>query len=128
LQQSKCPFCEINSDEIIFKDKFCYVIYDRYPVNKGHLLIIPFRHFSSFFDSTKDERESILQLIDISKDFIDRQYMPDGYNIGVNIGKDAGQTIMHLHFHLIPRFKGDIADPTGGVRGVIPEKRVYKIN
>jgi len=82
---------------------------------------------SNFFDATIEEKISILELLEICKKILDEKYKPDGFNIGVNVGKYAGQTIFHLHVHLIPRYKGDIENPTGGVRGVIPEKRIYNL-
>lgn len=102
-----------------------YARFDKYPVNPGHALIIPFRHFSSVFEATKDEREAMWDLIENVKVFLDGRYSPDGYNLGVNCGTSAGQTVMHLHIHIIPRYTGDMENPRGGVRGVIPEKRVY---
>jgi len=120
-----CPFCNPSKEDILFYNNLCYVIFDKYPVNKGHLLIIPFRHFDNYFEATKEEKIAIVELIDKSKEFLDKKFKPDGYNIGVNVGKAAGQTIMHVHIHLIPRYKGDIENPRGGVRGVIPEKRIY---
>ena len=121
-----CPFCDVNEDKIILKNDLCYAIYDKYPVNPGHLLIIPFRHFPYFFDATNEEKIAILDLLEKAKKHLDEKYNPDGYNIGVNVGEYAGQTIFHLHIHLIPRYRGDIDNPRGGVRGVIPEKRIYK--
>ncbi len=123
---NKCPFCEIEDEKIILKNDLCYAIYDRFPVNPGHILIIPFRHFSSFFESSDEERVAIFNLLDKCKEFLDKKYQPDGYNIGINVGHFAGQTIFHLHVHLIPRYKGDIDNPRGGVRGVIPAKRMYR--
>ncbi|RMA96963.1 HIT family protein [Hydrogenothermus marinus] len=121
----KCPFCNMSNENIIIQNKHCYAIFDKYPVNKGHMLIIPFRHFDNYFDATKEEKVSILDLIDEAKEFLDKKFKPDGYNIGVNIGKYAGQTIFHVHIHLIPRYKGDMENPKGGVRGVIPGKMAY---
>ncbi|SRR6056297_1924313 len=120
-----CPFCNINEDKIIAKNKFSYAIYDKYPVNKGHILIISKEHIRDYFDASTEVREAIFDLMEDCKSLLDNKYNPDGYNIGFNCGKEAGQTIMHFHLHLIPRYEGDIEDPTGGVRGVIPEKRVY---
>ncbi|SNZ06912.1 Diadenosine tetraphosphate (Ap4A) hydrolase [Persephonella hydrogeniphila] len=121
-----CPFCNPSEEDIVLKNELCYARFDKYPVNKGHMLIIPFRHFDNYFDTIKEEKLAILELIDKTKEFLDREYKPDGYNIGVNVGKPAGQTIMHVHIHIIPRYKGDIEDPTGGVRGIIPERRIYR--
>ena len=97
----------------------------KYPVTKGHTLIIPNRHVSSYFDLTDEEKEDLFNLLEEVKAHLDEQYRPDGYNIGINDGVVAGQTIMHVHIHLIPRYAGDMENPRGGVRGVIPRKRVY---
>ncbi|WP_457567732.1 HIT family protein [Desulfurobacterium sp.] len=121
-----CPFCRREELPIVLSNKHSFAIFDRYPVTPGHMLIIPVRHVSSWFDITREERDSILELIEEGKKLLDANFHPDGYNIGINIGKAAGQTIFHLHVHLIPRYEGDIDDPTGGVRGVIPERRIYK--
>ncbi|MCK9278744.1 MAG: HIT family protein, partial [Methanoculleus sp.] len=103
----------------------CYARYDRYPVSPGHLLLIPFRHVAGPFDATDGEQAALLALVREAKAFLDERFHPDGYNVGVNVGTAAGQTVMHLHVHVIPRYAGDMADPRGGVRGVIPEKRKY---
>ncbi len=122
---STCPFCNIPEKNILFKNDLAFAIFDKYPVSKGHILIIPFRHVETFFETSKEEKIAILDLIDKAKEYLDKKFSPDGYNIGVNVGKAAGQTVFHLHVHVIPRYKGDVEDPTGGVRGVIPEKRIY---
>lgn len=119
-----CPFCNKNLS-VVRENELAYAIYDKYPVNKGHILIITKRHISSYFETSTKERKAILEIIDECKAILDDTYSPDGYNIGINCGETAGQTIFHLHVHLIPRYKGDIEDPKGGVRGVIPEKRMY---
>jgi len=93
---------------------------DRFPVTRGHLLAIPFRHVPSFFDATREERSALLDLIVEAKARIDTRHHPDGYNIGVNVGRPAGQAVMHLHFHIIPRYKGDGKGRAGGMRWVIP--------
>ncbi len=120
-----CPFCNYNKEFFIAKNNLCFAIYDKTPVTKGHSLIIPFRHFDNYFDATKDEKIAILDLIEEVKNILDSKFNPDGYNLGVNIGKHAGQTVWHVHYHVIPRYKGDIENPRGGVRGVIPDKRIY---
>lgn len=120
-----CPFCDIPESIIIVRNDLCYARLDQYPVSDGHVLIIPFRHFSNYFDGTQDEKDAIWSLVDEMKHVIRQENSPDGYNIGMNIGRAAGQTIPHLHVHIIPRYEGDIADPSGGVRGVIPEKQKY---
>jgi diadenosine tetraphosphate (Ap4A) HIT family hydrolase len=120
-----CPFCDPDKKEIVVENDLAYGRYDKYPVNPGHMLIIPKRHFPNYFDATLEEKEDILALIDETRNLIDKIFHPDGYTIGINVGEVAGQTVMHLHVHLIPRYEGDVEDPKGGVRGVIPEKRDY---
>ena len=118
-----CIFC--NQEELILENELAWARYDKYPVSPGHLLIITKRHVADFFDTTLEERQALNNLSEEAKKMLDREYSPDGYNIGVNCGEAAGQTIMHLHIHLIPRYQGDIDNPRGGVRGVIPDKRIY---
>ncbi|WP_022670243.1 HIT family protein [Hippea alviniae] len=122
---NSCIFCKYEELNVILKNELCYAIFDKYPVNKGHMLIIPYRHIESLFDATEKEIKAIFSLLKEAKAYLDGEFKPDGYNVGVNIGKYAGQTVMHLHVHLIPRYKGDIDNPTGGVRGVIPSKMRY---
>ena len=119
-----CIFCNMK-DYYILENKLAYAIFDKFPVNKGHMLFIPKRHVKDFFDITKEEREAIFELVDEGKKLLDEKYSPDAYNIGVNCGEYSGQTVMHVHVHLIPRYKGDTLSPQGGVRGVIPEKMKY---
>jgi diadenosine tetraphosphate (Ap4A) HIT family hydrolase len=94
-------------------------------VSPGHALLIPRRHMPAWFEATDEERFSIFKAVDRAKAIIERDHRPDGYNIGINCGTAAGQTIFHLHVHLIPRYSGDVADPRGGVRRVISEKANY---
>lgn len=118
-----CLFC--NYKETIAENQLAFAIYDKFPVNKGHALIIPKRHFSSFFEATEEEIKAIYSLLHDVKCIVDREYEPQGYNVGINIGEDAGQTIMHLHVHLIPRYKGDVENPRGGVRKLKKELVPY---
>jgi diadenosine tetraphosphate (Ap4A) HIT family hydrolase len=101
------------------------VIRDAFPISPGHTLIIPKRHVGSFFDLEADERAELLVLLCQAKVVADKEFSPQGYNIGINDGAAAGQTVPHLHLHLIPRFEGDLPDPRGGVRWVIPKKAKY---
>jgi len=121
-----CPFCKVESErEIIASTPLSISFFDGFPVSPGHALIIPRRHVASFFDLTKDEQHDMLKLADRVKFFIDEKYHPDGYNVGVNVGEAAGQSIFHVHMHIIPRYKGDVPNPRGGVRGVIHSKQNY---
>ena len=104
------------------------VVLDAYPVSPGHTLVIPHRHVRSFFELSDDERAGLLALMDAAKHHLDAEMQPAGYNIGINDGTAAGQTIGHLHIHLIPRFAGDQADPRGGVRWIFPGKADYWTN
>ncbi len=120
-----CPFCEPDPERILWKDDNVYVVRDLYPVSASHSLIIPFRHFASIFEATAEELSSIARALSIRKSQLERSLAADGYNIGINEGPAAGQTIPHVHIHLIPRFERDVDDPRGGIRGVIPEKKTY---
>lgn len=125
LERLTCIFCDPEPSSVLLQDEHGYVRFDGYPVTPGHVLIIPRRHISSLFDLTDDETRGLWQLVKETKEAIDARYHPDGYNLGVNVGEAAGQTIGHLHIHVIPRYRGDMKDPRGGVRGVIPEKQRY---
>ena len=124
--EKDCPFCLNNlTSEIILENNFSYAIYDKFPVSKGHILIIPKQHNSNYFDLSLEEQKECLILLNNAKKILDKEFKPDGYNIGININKDAGQTIWHAHIHLIPRYNGDVEEPRGGVRGVIPINQNY---
>ena len=121
-----CPFCKVESErEIIASSDLSLAFFDGFPVSPGHALIIPKRHVASFFDLTKEEQLDLLRLADEVKNIIERRFHPDGYNVGINVGEAAGQSIFHVHMHLIPRYHGDVSNPRGGVRGVIPTKQNY---
>ena len=125
MEKPTCLFCTIPSEQILIDGPLAVAARDSYPVSKGHALIIPRRHVASFFETTDEERLAMLKLLDEVKAALDKEFKPDGYNIGINGGAAAGQTVMHLHIHLIPRYAGDRADPRGGVRWIIPEKAAY---
>jgi len=120
-----CPFCPLPTDRIISESDYTITIRDGFPVSEGHTLIIPKRHVQSFFELHAIEKAAVLQALDEAKEALDREFSPDGYNIGINDGEAAGQTVMHLHVHLIPRYEGDTEDPRGGVRHVFPGKAKY---
>ena len=125
MEKATCLFCAIPREHILIDGPIAVAARDSYPVSKGHALIIPRRHVASFFETTDEERLAMLKLLDEVKAALDKEFKPDGYNIGINGGAAAGQTVMHLHIHLIPRYAGDRADPRGGVRWIIPEKAAY---
>jgi diadenosine tetraphosphate (Ap4A) HIT family hydrolase len=113
-------------ERIVEAREHAFAVLDAYPVSPGHTLAIARRHVLDVFDLTAGEVADILYLVRSARGRIDRTLRPAGYNIGVNIGRDAGQTVMHVHVHVIPRYPGDSEDPTGGVRGVIPGKARYR--
>ena len=118
-----CPFC--GPQEPIARNEHAYMIYDRYPAARGHLLLVTSRHVGSFFETTTDERQALLRLLDDAKVLLDNAFSPHGFNIGINVGGAAGQTILHVHVHVIPRYRADVPNPRGGVRAVIPGKQNY---
>lgn len=122
-----CIFCEIlkNQKYVVYENELVFAILDEYPVSKGHVLIIPKRHVKDYFELNSEEKMAMDDAIVWLKDCLDRKYHPDGYNLGINNGEAAGQTVMHMHLHMIPRYKGDMKDPKGGIRGVIPDKQKY---
>ena len=129
IQILGCPFCEIVDsavhDRILAANKFGFLIRDGYPVTPGHSLIILKRHIGSFFDISAEERQALFDLVDEAKVRLDAEFKPASYNVGLNDGPAAGQTVPHLHIHLIPRYTDTESDPRGGVRWVIPEKADY---
>jgi diadenosine tetraphosphate (Ap4A) HIT family hydrolase len=110
---------------VILQNELAYSARDSYAVSPGHTLVIPKRHVASFFDLTPEEIHAVMDLITEEKKLLDEEFKPDGYNIGVNVGPAAGQSIFHAHIHIIPRYQGDVANPQGGVRHVLPEKAHY---
>lgn len=124
-----CPFCQILSGSTdkttLFENQTGFVVRDGFPITKGHTLIIPKRHVASFFEISQQERQDLFELLDQAKIQLDQEYKPVSYNIGINDGEAAGQTIPHLHIHLIPRYNEPDKDPRGGVRWIVPEKADY---
>jgi diadenosine tetraphosphate (Ap4A) HIT family hydrolase len=118
-----CPFCE-NLD-IILENDFWFSVYDKYPVNQGHILIIPKRHYTNYFESNKEELDSFNNILFKVKDYLTKKLNPQGFNVGFNVNKEGGQTVFHTHIHVIPRYTNDVTKPDGGVRGVIPSKQSY---
>ena len=122
-KQFQSPFLE--KRERLIENDIGFVIFDGFPVSEGHCLIVPHRVYSNYFDSTQEEIIGLQTLVVETKTLIDKRFNPDGYNVGINCGEMSGQTVPHVHIHLIPRYGGDVVDPRGGVRGVIPSRRDY---
>lgn len=121
-----CPFCNLNHKvELVCETATTVAFFDKYPVSNGHLLIIPKRHVTNYFDLTTHEQRALWLVVNHCKKLLTERFHPDGFNIGINVGEAAGQSIFHVHIHLIPRYNGDVENPKGGVRGVIPEKMRY---
>jgi diadenosine tetraphosphate (Ap4A) HIT family hydrolase len=121
-----CPFCDFIRNGRPLAEQGTFVAkYDSYPVSRGHTLLIPKRHVETFFGLNEDELKDFFDLLLEVRQIIGRKFDPDGFNVGVNVGAAAGQTIAHLHIHVIPRYFGDVQSPRGGVRGVIPDRANY---
>jgi diadenosine tetraphosphate (Ap4A) HIT family hydrolase len=119
------PFLQLPQDAHVASNALAFAIRDGFPVSAGHTLIVPRRLVAGWFEATREEQVAMLELLEVVKAQLDAELRPDGYNIGINAGAAAGQTVMHLHMHLIPRFNGDVPDPRGGIRHVIPGKGNY---
>ena len=121
-----CPFCNLNPKVgLVCESATAVAFFDGYPVSKGHTLIIPKRHVASYFDLTNHEQQALWLVVNHCKKLLTERFNPDGFNVGINVGEAAGQSVFHVHIHLIPRYKGDVENPKGGVRGVIPTKQKY---
>ncbi|VAW54686.1 hypothetical protein MNBD_GAMMA05-1288 [hydrothermal vent metagenome] len=121
-----CIFCHPREDEILAENEYAQIVADNSPVSDGHCLIVPRRHIKTLFEATKEENHAFFELIKAAKEIIQKQgYTPDGYNIGSNNDLAAGQSVFHLHIHVIPRYVGDVEQPKGGIRQVIPKKASY---
>jgi diadenosine tetraphosphate (Ap4A) HIT family hydrolase len=118
---SPCELC--TPSQVVFENALAYVRYDNNSLSRGHMLVVPKRHVADFFDMTAEEQSAVLALLNQAHASSHAQHSPDGYNIGVNIGKAGGQTRMHVHVHLIPRYAGDVPDPRGGIRCVLSAHR-----
>lgn len=118
-----CVFCELKHKRIVNADMV--VLRDIYPVSPGHTLIIPNRHVATYFEMTWEEKMRLWETVEIVKLELEEEFGTCAFNVGFNVGEVAGQTVMHCHVHVIPRFEGDMDDPRGGVRGVIPSKQKY---
>jgi diadenosine tetraphosphate (Ap4A) HIT family hydrolase len=122
---SLCPFCHLASRKIIAEDELTATFFDEFPVSPGHTLIIPKKHVSSLFLLEENVQIALLYALNHAKTHLTNLFHPDGFNVGINDGSAAGQTVMHLHIHLIPRYHGDCPNPRGGIRWIFPDKAVY---
>ena len=120
-----CPFCHLGRHQIRLETDIALAFLDAFPVTEGHTLVVPKRHVSSLFDLPEEEQAAIWRAVAHVREALASELRPDGFNIGLNDGTSAGQTVMHAHVHVIPRRKGDVADPRGGVRWVMPDKAAY---
>jgi diadenosine tetraphosphate (Ap4A) HIT family hydrolase len=126
VEITACVFCRLDEDRAILAESaLAFAIYDKFPVNPGHVLIIPKRHTGDYFDLTPEEQQASFDVLRHVKPIVERVFSPAGYNVGINVGEAAGQTVGHVHVHLIPRYANDVANPRGGVRGVIPGRKEY---
>lgn len=120
MAQAECPFCNTKDERKFYEGTYVFGIWDSHPASPGHALLIPKRHVATWFDASPEEKAELLVAIDSARLAIEKTHAPDGYNIGINIGAAAGQTVFHLHVHVIPRYSGDVPNPRGGVRHVLP--------
>jgi len=122
---TESPFLDVPAERIVAMNRLALAIHDLYPVSLGHTLIVTRRVVETWWDATGAEKAAIMDLVDHVKVLLDTQFQPDGYNVGFNAGPLSGQTVPHLHVHVIPRYRGDVTDPRGGIRHVIPDKAKY---
>ena len=120
-----CPFCHPDPELIFHESELVLGLWDRYPVSPGHALLIPRRHVADWFEATPAEQLALIAALPVARETIQTRHQPDSFNIGINNGPAAGQTIAHLHVHLIPRYTGDEEDPRGGIRKLFPDKARY---
>jgi len=123
--EKPCPFCGPPRDQILAEGNEAMALWDTHPVSPGHVLIVPRRHVASWFEATAGEREAMLRLADEAHRIVSQRHSPHAFNLGINDGAAAGQSVPHLHLHLIPRYRGDVPDPRGGVRWIIPNRAEY---
>lgn len=129
MSDQPCPFCDPQpAERIFYEDELTQGLWDSFPVSPGHALVVPRRHVATWFDATAEEQAALTRALSVARDIVAERHRPDGYNVGINVGEAAGQTVFHLHVHLIPRYSGDVADPRGGVRHVIPSKGNYLLD
>lgn len=126
VSHDRCPFCDLSNRQVLYRNNFAFAIRDAYPVSVGHALVIPDRHVADLFELPDHEIRAVFEAVREAKTLLTTEFSPTAFNVGINIGRDAGQTVMHAHVHVIPRYAGDVDDPTGGIRNVIPGKGRYQ--
>lgn len=121
-----CPFCDrLAEGDLVAQNDLAAAFVDRYPLNPGHTLIVPRRHAPDFLALTEAEHTAVWRLVPEVRAHVDARFRPHGYNLGVNVGPAAGQTVWHAHLHVVPRYEGDVADPRGGIRWILPDRARY---
>ena len=125
MDQHHCPFCHLGKSRITLENEVAVAFPDAFPVAEGHMLVVPKRHVASLFDLPVEEQAALWRLVALVRGRLVSELQPDGFNVGLNDGPAAGKTVMHAHVHVIPRRMGDVADPSGGVRWVVPAKARY---
>jgi diadenosine tetraphosphate (Ap4A) HIT family hydrolase len=125
MSDGNCPFCQVPAERVFHEGRLVRGIWDAYPVSPGHALLISRRHVATWFEASSEEQDELTSAITVARDVIEQQHVVNGFNIGINVGAEAGQTVFHLHLHVIPRYRGDVPDPRGGIRHVLPAKANY---
>ncbi len=125
MEKSRCPFCDLEASRIQMANEVAVAVFDGFPIAEGHTLVVPKRHVASLFDLSEEEQAALWRLVAQVRAKLAAALKPDGFNVGLNDGAAAGQTVMHAHVHIIPRRAGDVPDPRGGVRWVVPAKAAY---
>src|SRR5689334_20738453 len=120
MEEPRCPFCRLERSRFCLENDFAVALADAFPITQGHSLVVPKRHVTSLFDMPEEEQAALWRLVAQLRSKLITDLKPDGFNVGVNDGPAAGQTVMHAHVHLIPRRQGDVIDPRGGIRWIIP--------
>lgn len=120
-----CPFCSPPLERVFYEGRLVVGIWDGFPLSPGHALLVPRRHIATWFDASPEEQHQLAAAIATVRAAILERHVPDGFNVGMNLGESAGQTVPHLHVHVIPRYAGDVEDPRGGVRWVLPQRAAY---
>jgi diadenosine tetraphosphate (Ap4A) HIT family hydrolase len=122
---SNCPFCNIDASRTVAENPSAIALHDAFPVTAGHTLVVPRQHVTSIFDLAEADQTQLWELVSRVRSILTTRFSPDAFNIGINDGEAAGQTVPHAHVHIIPRYCGDVPDPRGGIRWIIPEKAIY---